>query len=296
MAAEAGRRALAMAGWKPEDVELLVVTTVIPDQLMPPTSTLVQEALGIPRCAELEISANCTAPTKGIMVAANQLRLGDCTRALVCSSQYVSFLGLPPWSNPAQMTPQQGHLRWVLSDGAAALALERAEPDIGLRTWLESIGGGKRSGMSLPLGAGSPDLTSAFASGNQHVTQDALYVLKHAVPARDERSRADAQRVRDRRQLDRAFHSVGLLDADRDQVAAAILRSLRLAARGVADELHRDRLRWQRRRAARARSDESRRDAAARRPRLCARGRVEQMDVRWTRLQLESLTESPTVR
>jgi 3-oxoacyl-[acyl-carrier-protein] synthase-3 len=182
MAAEAGRRALAMAGWKPSDVELLVVTTVVPDRLMPPTSTLVQEALEIPRCAELEISANCTAPTKGIMVALNQLRLGDCTRALVCSSHYVSFLGLPPWSNPAHMRPNQGHLRWVLSDGAAALALERADPDTGLRTWQESVGTGMRSGMSLAFGAVEPDFAAAFARGDQHVTQDPLYVLRQAIP------------------------------------------------------------------------------------------------------------------
>src|SRR5258708_1452168 len=45
MATAAAKRALDAAGWDASDVELLVVTTVVPDQLMPPTSTLVQEAL-----------------------------------------------------------------------------------------------------------------------------------------------------------------------------------------------------------------------------------------------------------
>jgi 3-oxoacyl-[acyl-carrier-protein] synthase-3 len=182
MAAEAGRRALAAAGWTPNDVELLVVTTVVPDQLMPPTSTLVQEALGIARCTELEISANCTAPTKGLMVAANHLRVGECGRALVCSSQYVSFLGVPPWTNPERMSADQGHLRWLLSDGAAALALERSDRDIGLRVCLESTGVGKRSGMSVALGAADPDLAAAFGLGGQHITQDQRYVLKEGFP------------------------------------------------------------------------------------------------------------------
>lgn len=182
MAAEAGRRALAAAGWTPADVELLVVTTVVPDQLMPPTSTLVQEALGIARCTELEISANCTAPTKGLMVAANHLRLGECSRALVCFSQYVSFLGVPPWTNPQRMAANQGHLRWLLSDGAAALALERSECDIGLRVSLESTGVGKQSGMSVALGATEPDLAAAFERGDQHITQDQRYVLKEGYP------------------------------------------------------------------------------------------------------------------
>lgn len=181
MATAAAREAMAAAGWKPEDVEMLVVTTVIPDHLMPPTSTLVQEALGIPRCTELEISANCTAPTKGLMVAASQLQLGNCERALVCSSQSVAFLGMPPWTNPAEMTADQGHLRWVLSDGAAALALERGWPDMELRIRLDSTGPGKRSGMSLPLGAATPDLRAALARGQQHVTQEMRYVLKEGV-------------------------------------------------------------------------------------------------------------------
>lgn len=182
MAAAAGRRALDAAGWKPEDVDLLVVTTVVPDQLMPPTSTLVQEALGIERCAEVGISANCTAPTKGLMIAAAQLQLGHYRRALVACSQFASFGFLPPWANPSQMAPNQGHLRWILSDGAAAVALEAGEPDIQLRVMLESSGVGKRSGMSLALGANYPDLRAAFESGSHHAVQDPRYALKEGIP------------------------------------------------------------------------------------------------------------------
>lgn len=182
MAAEAGRRALAAAGWDADDVELLIVTTVVPDQLMPPTSTLVQEALGIARCAELEISANCTAPTKGIMVAAGELQLGHYRRALVCSSQFASFGFIPPWTNPEAMRPNEAHLRWILSDGAGAIAIEVGEPDIQLRIRLESNGVGKRSGMSLALGAAFPDLDAALRTGSHHATQEPRYALKEGIP------------------------------------------------------------------------------------------------------------------
>ncbi len=178
MAAAAGRRALEAARWSADDVDLLVVTTVVPDHLIPPTSTLVQEALGIASCAELEISANCTAPYKALMFATSQLELGRYRRALVCSSQYTSFLGRPPWSNPERMTPHQGPLRWIVSDGAGALALERGEPDIGLRVWLESTGAGKRAGMMLPFGAAEPDFVGTYARGDQHVSQESRYVLR----------------------------------------------------------------------------------------------------------------------
>lgn len=181
MASEAGQRAMAAAGWGPDDIDLLVVTTVVPDQLMPPTSTLVQERLGIPACMEFEISANCTAPTKGLMLAASQIQIGRATRALVCSSQFASFGFLPPWARPEKMSPDQGHLRWILSDGAAALAIERGEPDIDLRFHLESRGPGIKPGMVVQLGAAYPDIIGGSASGNQHVTQPPLHALKHGM-------------------------------------------------------------------------------------------------------------------
>jgi 3-oxoacyl-[acyl-carrier-protein] synthase-3 len=149
---------------------------------MPPTSTLVQESLGIERCVEVEISANCTAPYKGLLFAASQLRLGTVRRALVCAVQYASFLFQPPWANPQSMGEDQGLVRWIVSDGAGALALECGEPDTELRVWLESSGCGERSGMFLPLGSAHPDLLGNFRDGGQHVTQDGRYVLRVGVP------------------------------------------------------------------------------------------------------------------
>jgi 3-oxoacyl-[acyl-carrier-protein] synthase-3 len=178
LAAAAGRRALEAAGWSPEDVDLLVVSTVVPDHLMPPTSTLVQEALGIPRCAEVEITANCTAPYKALAFAASHLRLGLYRRALVCCSHYVSFLGFPPWSNPKSMGADHGLLRWIVSDGGGALALECGQPDIELRIWLESANTRKRPGMSLSLGAAEPDLLRNFELGKQHATQKGRTALR----------------------------------------------------------------------------------------------------------------------
>ena len=181
MAEHAARRALGAAGWRPDDVDLLVVTTVAPDRLMPPTSTLVQEALGIARCAEFEVSANCTAPYKGLSIAASLLNAGQYRRGLVCCSQYISFLGMPPWAAPERMGPDEAQLRWIVSDGAAAVALEGDEPDAGLRLWLESTGVGETPGMFLPLGAADPDLGGVRERGTQHVRQNLLHVLRRGM-------------------------------------------------------------------------------------------------------------------
>jgi len=216
MAAAAARQALDVAGWRPNDVELLVVTTVVPDQLMPPTSTLVQEALGIERCAEVEISANCSAPYKGLAFAASQLRLRVCQRALVCSVQFSSFLGIPPWTNAARMAATHGALRWIVSDGAGAVALERGDPDTGLRVWLSSTGVGEESGMSLALGARFPDLIGSFDEGAHHVRQDDRFVIRAGV------HQALAA-------FDRMFHDLGVDPRCIDHFMPAVA-SMRLAS------------------------------------------------------------------
>jgi 3-oxoacyl-[acyl-carrier-protein] synthase-3 len=182
MAAAAARATLEAAGWRAGDVDLLVVTTVVPDQLMPPTSTLVQEALGIERCAEVEISANCSAPYKGIAFALSQLQVGTYERALVCSVQFSSFVVRPPWTNPDRMALNHGALRWIVADGAGALALERGAPDLELAVWLESSGSGERSGMSLALGAAYPDLRGSFDGGDHHILQDDIFALRVGMP------------------------------------------------------------------------------------------------------------------
>jgi 3-oxoacyl-[acyl-carrier-protein] synthase-3 len=181
MAAEAGRRAIDSAGWSAEEVDTLIVTTVVPDQLMPPTSTLVQERLGISNCTELEISANCTAPTKSFMIASDQIKLGRARRVLVCNSQFASFGFVPPWMNPEAMSAQQGHLRWVLSDAAAALALEAGNEDIDLRVHLESNGIDTPPGMEISFGAAMPDFPNAFKTGRHHVRQPPLLALKNGI-------------------------------------------------------------------------------------------------------------------
>jgi len=130
---------------------------------------------------EIEVSGNCSAPYKAILIAANQIQLGQCRRALVCCAQFASFLGWPPWMNPAAMDEHQGHLRWTLSDGAAAIALENAEPDIGLRVWLQSSGCDKLAGMTVALGAARSDLRGAYERGEQHVTQNPRLVLREVM-------------------------------------------------------------------------------------------------------------------
>ncbi len=182
MAAKAGKQALESAQWSPDEVELLIVSTVVPDYLIPPTSVFVQEALDIRRCAEIEVSANCTAPFKAVMIASDAIARGRCHKVLVCMSQLASVLTNPPWANAELMEQHYGALRWVVSDGAVALALEGVPEGMGLQAWTESAGVSKAPGMFLPFGSANPDFRKAFLRGDHHVRQNDRSVLKVGIP------------------------------------------------------------------------------------------------------------------
>ena len=67
MAAEAAKRALENAGAAPEDVDLLIVSTISSNVILPCTACMVQEAIGAANAMCFDVNAACT----GFLVAYN---------------------------------------------------------------------------------------------------------------------------------------------------------------------------------------------------------------------------------
>jgi 3-oxoacyl-[acyl-carrier-protein] synthase-3 len=67
LAAVAGKRAIAVAGLGPDDIDLILVGTLTPDYWMPSTAALVKEAIGNTRAAAFDVMASFTsAAVEGI--------------------------------------------------------------------------------------------------------------------------------------------------------------------------------------------------------------------------------------
>jgi 3-oxoacyl-[acyl-carrier-protein] synthase-3 len=79
------------------------------------------------------------------------------------------------------MAAHHGALLWIVSDGAAAVALEATDTGCGLEVWTEASGTGLKPGMALALGAAHPDLAGGFARGDHHIRQDDRYVLRQGI-------------------------------------------------------------------------------------------------------------------
>jgi len=90
MGVRAARAALAQAGAKPADVDLVILATSTPDQAFPATALRVQAELGIKRGSGFDISAACSGFVYALSIADAMIKSGQVTGALVIGSECYS--------------------------------------------------------------------------------------------------------------------------------------------------------------------------------------------------------------
>ncbi len=174
MSEKAARVAIADAGLVTQDVELIVYGSAHQDQ-MPTASVRIQERLGIERCGELSVHANCTSAYKALLLGFDLIRNGRYKNALVISSGMSSSELIAEYYNQPLVTKEEVFLRYFLSDGAAALMLEAdTEKKDGLyieQVYMESAGGKKPSAMGNKRPAYYMNPKEEFEKGFHHLAQ-----------------------------------------------------------------------------------------------------------------------------
>lgn len=120
LAVEAARQALAQAGLPAEALQYLIVSTSTPDSPQPPTSYLVQDALGAHRAACFDLNVVCSGFVYGLALA----------RALVAQEPgaYALVIAADVYSRILDVTDRKTVV--LLGDGAGA-ALVGAVPSGG---------------------------------------------------------------------------------------------------------------------------------------------------------------------
>ncbi len=84
----AGKKVMAAAGTRPEDVDLLIHSSVCRDRLEPATAAYVHGLLGLgARTQIFDVSDACLGFLNAMIVAAGLLESGQIRRALVCSGE-----------------------------------------------------------------------------------------------------------------------------------------------------------------------------------------------------------------
>jgi 3-oxoacyl-[acyl-carrier-protein] synthase-3 len=90
LAADAGSRALSLAGFDPGELDLVLVATFTPDQLQPHAAPLVASRMGADSAGAIDIGAACTGFLSALSLAAAQLESGRARAALVVGAEVLS--------------------------------------------------------------------------------------------------------------------------------------------------------------------------------------------------------------
>jgi 3-oxoacyl-[acyl-carrier-protein] synthase-3 len=90
LAIEAARNAMEKAKVTPEEIELVALATVSPDYVAPPTSNIIQNALGLHNSVAYDINVACVGFLWALAICSNFISLGAYKKALVICSELTS--------------------------------------------------------------------------------------------------------------------------------------------------------------------------------------------------------------
>lgn len=157
LATKAAREALANAGVKPEDLDLIIVATITPDTQFPSTACYVQANLGAKNAFCFDMSAACAGFIYAIGTAQQFIAQGSCRRALVIGAETLS--SITDW--------QDRNTCVLFGDGAGAVVLEEVKSGGILSTYLGTDG--TQTGLlNLPAGGSRQPVTRQTVDARQH--------------------------------------------------------------------------------------------------------------------------------
>jgi 3-oxoacyl-[acyl-carrier-protein] synthase-3 len=174
MSIHAGRQALDRAGVTGADIDLVIVATSTPDQLMPGTSATVHAELGI-RGGACDMQAVCSGFTYALM-AANGLIGTGLDRILVIGADTLS--DYVDWDDRGSAI--------LFGDGAGAVVLERHDTPTLLGFDLGADGHHRHIGYTDHNGKITMDGKEVFRTAVRAVTQSAKNAMENAGVTADE--------------------------------------------------------------------------------------------------------------
>lgn len=134
VAAEAGRRALEISGFAPEQIGVLIHASVCRDFLEPATASIVHEKLNLPQGAGFfDLGNACLGVINGVVMIANMIELGTIQAGLVVSGEVAEGLyeatiqEILKKKNPTRGFIKQHFASLTIGSGATAVLVVRSD-------------------------------------------------------------------------------------------------------------------------------------------------------------------------
>jgi 3-oxoacyl-[acyl-carrier-protein] synthase-3 len=172
LAYKAALAALKNSNLSSEDIDLIIVSTISPDRMMPSTACSVQGLLGCNNAAAFDLSAACSGFVYSLITASSLLRATDKKRALVIGAETLSKM--IDWSDRSTCV--------LFGDGAGVAIIEASDDEDGIISTCFAADG-KQGETSLV--SGELELNTPFAkeamSENRNMTMNGREVFRFAV-------------------------------------------------------------------------------------------------------------------
>ena len=170
LAIEAGLAAIKDAGIEPIDVGLCIVATCTSEQPIPPTSSFVQEGLGL-RCGAFDIDAACSGFVYALVAGASMVASGAVGPVLVIGSETLTRV----------VDPTDRSTIVLFGDGAGAVVLTPSD-EVSLLAWDLGCDGSLTGLLGIPAGGSRLPVTpEVIAAGDHWLKMDGREVFRRAV-------------------------------------------------------------------------------------------------------------------
>ena len=186
MAAAASKRALEMAGIRPEDLDLIICGTVTADMPFPAAACFVQSKIGAKKAAAFDVSAACAGSLFALSIADQYIRGGMAGKVLVLGAELLTRI--TDWSDRATCV--------LFGDAAGAMVLvPETRSDRGLLSTHLHTDGTQTSILNIPGGGSLKPLNQdVLDRRDQFIKMNGREVYKTAVRALETCSREALER------------------------------------------------------------------------------------------------------
>ncbi|MEI1420867.1 beta-ketoacyl-ACP synthase III [Bacillus cabrialesii] len=157
MAVAAAKKALEQAEVAAEDLDMILVATVTPDQAFPTVSCMIQEQLGAKKACAMDISAACAGFMYGVVTGKQFIESGTYKHVLVVGVEKLS--SITDW--------EDRNTAVLFGDGAGAAVVGPVSDDKGI--------------LSFELGADGTGGQHLYLNEKRHTIMNGREVFKFAV-------------------------------------------------------------------------------------------------------------------
>jgi len=172
MAAEAVRGLLEKTGTKPEEIDLLICTTITPDMVFPATANIICDKIGAKNAWGFDLGAACSGFLYGLTTGSKFIETGAHKKVVVVGGDKMSSI--------IDYTDRTTCV--IFGDGCAAVLLEPTTEDLGVMdTILKSDGAGRHHLHQKAGGSLKPASHATIDAREHFVYQEGQQVYKFAV-------------------------------------------------------------------------------------------------------------------